>query len=242
MSLLGWVFSFTWDVILKLFFSLLFGLLAGLPYLLFEREYRHRLRLDERLENLQQRIVVILTFLHFPLVIQELYQSLQSSPTVLTGLDDRVMSYPIMAKETPANRGRLERSMQDIAGPVVPGPSNHSEPPVEIASPYHVEAHEENTSHTMERPSQQAAPHSLRHSDSETDASVALPSSTGAVDANTTTDVHPWFTFRNASSSSASTGGERRRGSGGDDRGEGGDDTHEREREWERELARRTRE
>ena len=70
MSLLGWVFSFTWDVILKLFFTLL---LASLPlYLLFEREYRYRLWLDERLENLQHRVEVILTFLYFPLVIHEL--------------------------------------------------------------------------------------------------------------------------------------------------------------------------
>ncbi|KAF8496444.1 hypothetical protein F5888DRAFT_1703902, partial [Russula emetica] len=69
-SLLGWVFSFTWDVIFKLFFTLL---LASLPlYLLFEREYRYRLWLDERLENLQQRVVVILTFLYFSLVIHEL--------------------------------------------------------------------------------------------------------------------------------------------------------------------------
>jgi hypothetical protein len=68
-SLLGWVFSFTWDVIFKLFFTLL---LASLPlYLLFEREYSYRLRLNERLENLQQ-LVVILTFLYFPLVIHEL--------------------------------------------------------------------------------------------------------------------------------------------------------------------------
>ena len=42
-------------------------LLAILPlYLFFEREYRHRLhRLDERLENLQQYVEVILTFLYF---------------------------------------------------------------------------------------------------------------------------------------------------------------------------------
>ena len=67
MSLLGWVFSFTRDVIFKLFFTLL---LASLPlYLLFEREYRYRLWLDETLENLQQRLEVILTFLHFSLVI-----------------------------------------------------------------------------------------------------------------------------------------------------------------------------
>jgi len=69
-SLLGWVFSFTWDVIFKLFFALL---LASLPlYLLFERGYRYHLWLDERLESLQQCVEVILTFLYFPLVIYEL--------------------------------------------------------------------------------------------------------------------------------------------------------------------------
>jgi hypothetical protein len=172
------------------------------------------------------------------------YQSLQSSPDVLTRLDDRVMNYPIMAKETPANLGRLERSMQDIVDPVIPGPSKHREPLVEIASPYHIEAHEENTSDTMERSSQEAAPHSLlKHSDSETDALVASQSSNGALATNTTTDVHPWFAFKNASSSSASTSDERRRGGGGDDGGESGFSPHERERElereWEHELARR---
>jgi hypothetical protein len=66
-SLFGWVFSFTCGVILKLFFTLL---LASLPlYLLFEREYRYRLWLDERLENLQQRVEVILTFLYFLLLV-----------------------------------------------------------------------------------------------------------------------------------------------------------------------------
>jgi hypothetical protein len=69
-SLLGWVFSFTWNVIFKLFFTLLLASL--LLYVLFEREYRYRLQLDEKLENLQQRIVVILTFLYFPLVIHDL--------------------------------------------------------------------------------------------------------------------------------------------------------------------------
>ncbi|KAF8504408.1 hypothetical protein F5888DRAFT_1655483, partial [Russula emetica] len=73
-SLLGWVFSFTWDVIFKLFFTLL---LSSLPlYRLLEREYRYRLWLDERLENLQQRVAVILTFLYFPLVIHELLPDL----------------------------------------------------------------------------------------------------------------------------------------------------------------------
>ena len=129
--------------------------------------------------------------------------------------------------------------MQDIAEPVIPGPSKHREPPVEIASPYHIEAQEENTSDTMGQSSQQAAPDSLlKQSDSETDASVALQSSTGAVAANTTTDVHPWFAFKNSSSSSASMSGERHLGGGGDDGGESGDDTHEREREWEREWER----
>ena len=149
-----------------------------------------------------------------------------------------------MAKETPANPGRLERSKQDIAEPVIPGPSKHREPLVKIASPYHIEGHEQNTSDTMEQSSHQAAPDSLlKHSDPETDASVALQPSTGAMAANTTTDVQPWSAFRNASSSSASMSGERRKGGGGDDGGESGDDTHEREREWEheweRELVRR---
>ena len=126
-----------------------------------------------------------------------------------------------MAKETPANPGRFERSVQDIVEPVIPGPSEHREPLVEIASPYHIEADEENTSDTMERSSKHATPYSLHeHSDSETDASVALQSS-----------------------SSVSTGDEWRRGGGGDDGGESGDDAHERERElereWEDELARR---
>lgn len=65
MSLLGWASSFTWDAIFKLFFALL---LAILPlYLFFEREYRYRL--EERVENLQQYVEVILTFLYFSLVI-----------------------------------------------------------------------------------------------------------------------------------------------------------------------------
>jgi hypothetical protein len=72
--------------------------------------------------------------------------------------------------------------MQDVVEPVIPGPSKHREPLVEVASPYHIEAPEKNTSNTMERSSQQAAPHSLLgHSDSETGASVALQSSTSAV-------------------------------------------------------------
>lgn len=97
-----------------------------------------------------------------------------------------------MGKETPANPGRFERR-QDIVEPVIPGPSKHREPLVEIPPPYHIEVHEENTS-----------------------------------------DVPA---FGNALSSSASTGGELRRPGGGDDGGESGDDTHE--REWKRELARR---
>ena len=129
--------------------------------------------------------------------------------------------------------------MQDVVEPVIPGPSKHREHRVEIASPYHIETHEENTSDTMGQSSQQAAPDSpLRHSDSETDASVGLQSSTGAITANTTTDVPPWSAFRKASSSSAGTGGTWRPGGGGDDGGESGDDTHEREREWEREWER----
>ena len=60
------MFSFTWDVIFKLFFTLL---LASLPLsVLFEREYKYRLLLELRLEDLQQRVVVILTFLLVPLV------------------------------------------------------------------------------------------------------------------------------------------------------------------------------
>ena len=143
-----------------------------------------------------------------------------------------------MAKETPTNPGRLGRSTQDVAEPVIPGPCRQREPLVEIASPYHIEALEENTGDTMERSSQPAAPRSpLKHSDSETDASVASQqSSAGAgVDANILTDMHPRF----ASSSSVSTNRERGRGGGGDDGGENGDGTHERGREWEREHARR---
>ena len=165
-------------------------------------------------------------------------QSLRSNTAASIRLDDRGFSYPIVGKETPANPGRLGRSDQDIVEPVIPGPSKHREPLVEIASPYHIEVHEENSSDTMGRSSKQAAPHSLlKHSDSET---VASQSSTGAVAANATTDVHA---FRNDSSSSASTGDERRHAGGRDDGEESGDDTHERdrewEREWERELARR---
>jgi hypothetical protein len=48
-------------------------LLASLPlYLLFEREHRSRLQLEEMLKDLQQRVVVILTFLYFLLVNHEL--------------------------------------------------------------------------------------------------------------------------------------------------------------------------
>jgi hypothetical protein len=254
-------------------------------------------------------------------------QSLRSNTAASIRLDDRGFSYPIVGKETPANPGRLKRSTQDIVEPVIPGPSKNREPLMEIASIYHIEAHEENSSDTMERSSQQAAPRSLltglaasnvlthaeaealvthargqvltategddiplsarlaalaeslrlerklKHSGSETDASVALQSSTGAVAANTTTDVHlaphpllkhsdsemvtsqsstgavaanattDVHVFRNDSSSSASTGDERRRAGSRDDGEESGDDTHERDREWEheweRELARR---
>jgi hypothetical protein len=64
--------------------------------------------------------------------------------------------------------------MQDISKP---GPSEHREPLVEVVSPSpcQVEAHEENTSDSVGRSSQQAAPHSLlEHSDLETDASALL--------------------------------------------------------------------
>jgi hypothetical protein len=51
------VFSFTWDVIVKLFFTLL---LASFPLSVwFEREYTYRRRLDERLEVLQDYVLVI---------------------------------------------------------------------------------------------------------------------------------------------------------------------------------------
>ena len=55
------------------------------------------------------------------------YQSLQSNPAVPTRLDHRVISYPIVGKEAPANPGRSGRSMQDIAEPVIPGSSKHRE-------------------------------------------------------------------------------------------------------------------
>ena len=117
---------------------------------------------------------------------------MQSNTAVTFRPDDSTFSYPIAAKEIPANLGRLGRSPQDTVEPVISGPSKHREPLVEIASPYHIEAYEENISDTVERSSQQAAPHSLlEHSGSETDASVALQPSTGAVVTNTTTDVEP---------------------------------------------------
>ncbi len=133
------------------------------------------------------------------------------------------------------------QSLQPDTGKAIPVINRLSEEPplVEIGSPYHIEAQEENTSDTMEQSPQKAEPHlPLKLFDSETDASVVLQSSTGVVAANTTTDVHPRFVFRNASNSSASTAIERRQGGGEDDGGESGDDTHEREREWEREVAR----
>ena len=84
----------TFSSVVTLFFTLL---LASIPlYLLFEREHRHRLRLDESLKNLQQRVVVI----------HDLYQSLQSNTAVPTHLDDRVICYSIMAKKPPIIRGR----------------------------------------------------------------------------------------------------------------------------------------
>ena len=159
-------------------------------------------------------------------------QSLPSNIAGTTLLDGRGFTLPIVGKEIPANPRRFEQSMQDIVEPVIPdaGPSKHRGSLVEVASPYHIEAHEESTSDTVERSSQQAAPHTqLEQADSETDVSVAVQPSTGAVAANTTTDVDPWIAFRlrNAPSSPASKGG--------DDGGESGDATHEREREWERE-------
>ena len=163
------------------------------------------------------------------------YQSLQSNPAVPTRSDHRVISYPIVGKEAPANPGRLGRSAQDIAEPVIPGSSKHREPLVEIASPYHIEVNEETAGDSMERPSQQAAPRSpLKHADSLTGASVV------AANTRTESDVRPWSAFGNASSSSASTSDKRRRGGDGDGDGEGesGDDTHEREREWESEWER----
>jgi hypothetical protein len=124
--------------------------------------------------------------------------------------------------------------MQDTAESVIPGPSKHRETLVENRSPYHVEVRKENTSDTMGWSSKQAASHSLlKYSDTEP---VASQSSTGAVAANATMDVH---VLRKDSRSSAGTGGERRRSGSGDDGGESGDDTHKHEREWERELARR---
>ncbi len=137
-----------------------------------------------------------------------------------TRLDDRAISYPIMAKEPPANLGTSERGMQDTTvQPTIAGPSKHREPMAEIAPPYHMEAPRENASDTVEGSSLQVAPHPPpMHSDPETGASVA-----------------------SQSSSSANTSRERRRGGGGggDDGGESEDDTHERDREWERERARR---
>ena len=115
--------------------------------------------------------------------------------------------------------------MQDIIESAIPAPSNPKEPPVKIAPL-------KNTSDTMGQSSKQAAPHSLlKHPDSVALAgqdepsirwlidmltedavmeTIASKSSTGAVAAkNTTTDVHA---FRHASSPSASTGVEWRRG------------------------------
>ena len=93
-------------------------------------------------------------------------QSLRSNTVVRTRLDDREFSYPIVAKETPANPGRLERSMQDqdVVEPVIPGPSKDREPLVENASPYRIEPHEENVSDTTERSYKQAVlPSSHQH-------------------------------------------------------------------------------
>ena len=75
--MLGWVFSFTRDVVFKLFFTLL---LASFPLSVwFEREYTYRRRLDEiyeRMEALQHRIAVILTTPHVRLVIYNLHSVL----------------------------------------------------------------------------------------------------------------------------------------------------------------------
>ncbi len=99
-----------------------------------------------------------------------------------TRLDDRVISYPIMAKEPPANLGTSGPSMQDITvQPAIAGPSKHREPMAEIASPYHIEAPEENASDAVEGSPLQAAPHSPpMHSGPETGASVASQSSSSA--------------------------------------------------------------
>lgn len=68
------MFSFTWDVIFKLFVTLL---LASFPLSMwFEREYTYRRRLDERLEGLQHHVQVILTTLRVSLVIYKLYSVL----------------------------------------------------------------------------------------------------------------------------------------------------------------------
>jgi len=155
-----------------------------------------------------------------------IYQSLQSSPALPTRFDDGVISYPIMAKEHPANLGTLEPSMQDTTVQLdIAGPSEHRQSMAEIAYPYHIEAPEENASDTVE----ETTPHSLpMHSDPE-GASVASQS-TGAAVTNTTTDVHPWY---------ASQSGGREQGGGRDDERGSEDGTHERDREWERERARR---
>ena len=86
-------------------------------------------------------------------------QSLRSNTVVRTRLDDREFSYPIMAKNTAANPGRFEQSMQDqdVVEPVIPRPSKDREPLVENASPYRIEPHEENVSDTTERSYKQAA-------------------------------------------------------------------------------------
>ena len=64
-SLLGWVVSFAWDAIIKLFFALL---LASFPLSVWlEREYTHHRQFDdmrERLKALQRHVMVILIALH----------------------------------------------------------------------------------------------------------------------------------------------------------------------------------
>ena len=121
-SLLGWVFSFTWDVIFKLFFTLF---LASFPLSVwFECEYRYRRQFDElfeRVEALQHHIAVILTTLRVHagnLRIHAQSQSLQLNPSVSAvgaGL-------PITTRAIPADLG--QSSMEGIVQPVIPEGNN----------------------------------------------------------------------------------------------------------------------
>ena len=64
------MFSLTWDVIFKLFITLLVILLPA-SVQSSVREYQYRRQLDamhERLETLQHHVVVIITSLHVPLI------------------------------------------------------------------------------------------------------------------------------------------------------------------------------